>query len=94
MKQNTLVFTKFFASVFMMEISKYLRMLWRWIAINCKVPLCREKQVNPKKPISTAFQHSHKKSCWNHLSDPLINAVQSVDEDEAEDYSVMLTEVE
>ena len=45
-----LIFTKSAASVCMMAICIYSRMLWRvirWIAINCKVSLCHPNELNP-----------------------------------------------
>ena len=71
----------------------YSRMLWRVIrsiAINCKVPLCNENELNPPKNISTAFQPCPKRASWHYVSDSLVNTGESVDEDKAGDHSVML----
>ena len=53
-----LILTKSAASVCMMVICIYSRMLWRvirWIAINCKVPLCHANELNPQKTFPLHF---------------------------------------
>ena len=84
------IFTMSAASVCMMAICIYSRMLWviRWI------PLCHTNELNPPKNISTAFQPCHKRTRWHHVSDSLVNTGVSVDEDNAGDHSVMVIEFE
>ena len=57
------IFTKSAASVWMMAIYIYSRMLWRvirWIAINCKVPLCHANELNPPKTFPLHFSPATK----------------------------------
>ena len=47
----------------MMAICIYSRMLWRvirWIAINCKVPLCHANELNPPKTFPLHFSPATK----------------------------------
>ena len=58
-----LIFTKSAASVCMMAICIYSRMLWRvirWIAINCKVPLCHANELNFPKTFPMHFSPATK----------------------------------
>ena len=51
------------ASVCMMAICIYSRMLWRvirWIAINSKVPLCHANEMNPQKTFPLHFSPATK----------------------------------
>ena len=69
------IFTKSAASVCMMAICIYSRMLWRvirWSSINCKVPFLPCKWTESPKNISTAFQSCHKRTSWHHVSDYLV----------------------
>ena len=54
------------------EVFTFFLPLWRvirLIAINCKVPICHENELNPQKNISTAFQPCPKRTGWHHVSD-------------------------
>ena len=89
-----LIFTKSTASICMMAICTYSRMLWRvirWIAINC---ICKCKWTESPKYISIRFQPCHKRTSWHHVSDSLVDTGVSVDEDKAGYHSVMLIEFE
>ena len=60
-----LIFTKSAATVCMMAICIYFRMLWRvirWIANNCKVPLCHANELNPPKTFPLHFSPATKGS--------------------------------
>ena len=57
------LFTKSAALVCKMAICIFSRMLWRvirWIAINCKVPLCHANELNPPKTFPLHFSPATK----------------------------------